>query len=244
MHEEQLDDIAEQPTFIPDIYNYCDRWCDRCPFTSRCMTFALSRDQFGSPEAVDTRNQYFWQKLSEAFHVTRELLEQTLKLYGLQLTEDDLNAAKQQELEKQARLESHPCAQTAKQYIAFAERWFERMISEENVEIKEIFDILHWYKGQIYVKIMRALSGQYDENLLCIADDERPRDFDGSAKVALIGIDRSIVAWIKLRDVFPEQKDDMIDILIHLDRLRKAIEQTFPNARAFIRPGFDEISEA
>ncbi len=27
--------------FIPGIHNYCDRWCERCPFSSRCRAFAI-----------------------------------------------------------------------------------------------------------------------------------------------------------------------------------------------------------
>ena len=27
--------------FIPSIHNYCDRWCERCPFTSRCRAYAI-----------------------------------------------------------------------------------------------------------------------------------------------------------------------------------------------------------
>jgi hypothetical protein len=26
--------------FIVGIFNYCDRWCERCEFTSRCRVFA------------------------------------------------------------------------------------------------------------------------------------------------------------------------------------------------------------
>ena len=26
--------------FIVGVYNYCDRWCERCAFTSRCRVFA------------------------------------------------------------------------------------------------------------------------------------------------------------------------------------------------------------
>jgi hypothetical protein len=29
--------LASDPKFIPGIYNYCDRWCERCRFTSRCL---------------------------------------------------------------------------------------------------------------------------------------------------------------------------------------------------------------
>jgi hypothetical protein len=65
------------------------------------------------------------------------------------------------------------------------------------------------------------------------------RDSDGSAKVALIAIDRSIAAWGAMRNHFPEQEDTILDLLVHLDRLRRKIEKTFPDARAFVRPGFD-----
>ncbi len=29
----------QEADFIAGIYNYCDRWCERCPATSRCMVF-------------------------------------------------------------------------------------------------------------------------------------------------------------------------------------------------------------
>ena len=67
-----------------------------------------------------------------------------------------------------------------------------------------------------------------------------PKDSDGSAKVALIGLDRSIGAWAALHSQFPDRTDDILDILLHLDRLRKRVDQVFAEARAFVRPGFDE----
>jgi hypothetical protein len=70
--------------------------------------------------------------------------------------------------------------------------------------------------------------------------DEFPKDSDGSAKVALIAIDRSISAWGEIRKCFPEAGDKIIDLLVHLDRLRRKTEKTFPSARSFKRPGFDE----
>jgi hypothetical protein len=35
----------------------------------------------------------------------------------------------------------------------------------------------------------------------------------------------------------------VIDLIAFLDSLREAIEKTFPRARAFMRPGFDEIDK-
>ena len=67
------------------------------------------------------------------------------------------------------------------------------------------------------------------------------RDSDGSAKIALIAIDRSMSAWAVIsyhNNVYAER---VFEIISFLDRLRQAVEETFPNARSFIRPGFERI---
>ena len=32
--------METQDGFIVGVYNYCDRWCERCLLTSRCRVFA------------------------------------------------------------------------------------------------------------------------------------------------------------------------------------------------------------
>ena len=32
-------EFAGDPRFISGIYNYCDRWCERRHFTSRCLNY-------------------------------------------------------------------------------------------------------------------------------------------------------------------------------------------------------------
>ena len=51
MDKERMDDLAGDPRFIPGIYNYCDRWCEHCELTSRCLNYAM-----GQEEAGDSRN--------------------------------------------------------------------------------------------------------------------------------------------------------------------------------------------
>jgi hypothetical protein len=67
-----------------------------------------------------------------------------------------------------------------------------------------------------------------------------PRDSDGSAKIALIAIDRSIAAWSGLREALGEDGDSILDLQAQLAAIRRETEKLFPKARAFIRPGFDE----
>ena len=67
-----------------------------------------------------------------------------------------------------------------------------------------------------------------------------PKDSDGSAKIALIAIDRSIEAWIKLLQLLPDHEDAIIPLLAALQKIKKSGEAEFPDARKFVRPGFDE----
>lgn len=73
-------------------------------------------------------------------------------------------------------------------------------------------------------------------------DNILKKDSDGSVKVALIAMERSIGAWGKLQENFPAKFDIILDILLHLDRLQRKTEQEFPRAREFKRPGFDDIT--
>jgi hypothetical protein len=59
--------------------------------------------------------------------------------------------------------------------------------------------------------------------------------------VALIGIDRSIAAWRLMQLSLPDRSVSIVPLILQLERLRKRIEKTFPEAREFVRPGFDEI---
>jgi hypothetical protein len=66
-----------------------------------------------------------------------------------------------------------------------------------------------------------------------------PEDANGSAKVAIIGIERSMAAWAGLLNQFPQQERTILDLLVKLKRLLQNVDKAFPDARAFVRPGFD-----
>lgn len=66
-----------------------------------------------------------------------------------------------------------------------------------------------------------------------------PRDHDGSAKIAIIAIDRSIEAWSELFTILPEEEDHFLKVLSMLERIKKSAIGEFPLATSFMRPGFD-----
>jgi hypothetical protein len=104
--------------------------------------------------------------------------------------------------------------------------------------------VIQWYQYQIAVKTIRALSGRKEELEEASEYSELPKDSDGSAKVALIGIDRSIAAWRLMQLSLPERDGSIVPLILQLERLRNRLEGSFPGARSFIRPGFDEVFTA
>jgi len=124
-----------------------------------------------------------------------------------------------------------------KKYANAASDWFREF--DQTFEISDLEDareVIQWYQYQIAVKTMRALSGREEEI------DEDPKDSDGSAKVALIGIDRSMAAWRMMQLSLPDRVESIVPLILQLEVLRQRLEKSFPQARDFIRPGFDEKS--
>ena len=247
---------------IPGIYNYCDRWCERCPFTARCLNFEISEEKFGDLQNVDISNEVFWQKLSETLQETMTMLKEMVEERGIDLDSFEIDDSEELDNPFEDKPVVHMTTHMAKSYIDIAENWFndnvyifeddarqltavyENEVSnsyspEDTVSLIDSVEIIRWYQHQIYVKIQRAIHSSQDEEFEI--QNGFPKDSDGSTKVALIGMDRSISAWGKMIKYFPDQKDNILEVITHLDRLRRRTEKKFPTARAFVRAGFDEI---
>ena len=254
MRSRTLTDLASNPDLISGIYNYCDRWCERCPLTSRCLVFATEQvDQGESSASHDVRNEAFWRRLSSVLSETRALISEWTREAG-----PDLNHVPEEEGRTRKRrrplVDSHPLTRAGKKYANAAADWFREfdgsvVISdlrtteadrEQSEQLEDAREVIQWYQYQIAVKIMRALScrsdGWEDDPTL----SEYPKDSDGSAKVALIGIDRSIAAWRLVQLSLPDRVEAIVPLILQLERLRQRVENCFPEARDFVRPGFDE----
>jgi len=242
MRRRTLTELANNPDLISGIYNYCDRWCERCPLTSRCLVYATEQEDDDSPESRDIRNEAFWRKLGTILQQTREMIVEWAKEAGVDLNgaaEDDEARGKR----KRQLVDNHPLTKAGKKYANAATDWLREF--DQTVELSDLEDareVIQWYQYQIAVKTMRALSGRKEE----LEEDPEimdfPKDSDGSAKVALIGIDRSIAAWRMMQLSLPERGESIVPLMLQLERLRQRLEKSFPQAREFIRPGFDQKS--
>ena len=255
-----MNDPLDNPSLISGIHNYCDRWCERCQFTSRCAVYAIEEaDPDVNPAARDITNAAFWQKLAAIFAETDAMISAMAEERGIDLSAEALEPIKQQKENERNNARNHPLALAAEQYAHAVSQWFEQesskqkvvsdTLDEENLEPKadddedEFVAVIRWYQFFIAAKLIRALMSSVDED--DYLDSECGRDSDGSAKAALIGIDRSISAWKLMYDSHTEMAERSYTtqgLLVDLEKLRRSAEREFPNARDFIRPGFDEAS--
>ena len=258
MKSDDIKKLAEDPHHIPGIYNYCDRWCERCTFTSRCLNFKMSEEKFEDPQTRDVQSAAFWEKLDEIFQETTSMLREMAEERGIDLDSICLEEdAEDRSVRDETNSVVHMLLHIAKSYIANVDHWFEPYVDlaelnwdegsnlestptpseADRVTFRDSVEVIRWYQHQIYVKLKRALNSAQEEKSR--NTDDFPKDSDGSAKVALIGIDRSISAWVNILTVFPDQEEETQAIIALLVRLRKIVENEFPAARAFLRPGFD-----
>ena len=255
--------MKKKSGYIDGIYNYCDRWCERCIFTSRCRNFEGIRKL--NPEEQDIENKAFWDKIGKNFETAIKLLHKAAEKSGI-----DLNAVSAAEKDDYSRkvkgdrntAKSHPLAKDTLLYIEKGRRLLENdgllkekasdmvkqfelgiqsedQVSGEISVIKDCQEIITWYLHFIHVKFMRALMGKLEDGDWQEANGFQ-RDCDGSAKIAMIAIDKSIEAWTSMLQFIPAAEDDIIEMLALLQKTRRMAESEFPKARTFVRPGFDE----
>jgi hypothetical protein len=268
MKAKGLQELARDPRFIPGIYNYCDRWCERCPLSNRCLNYAMElaeRDDDNDPGSRDLMNAKFWKKLEQSFRDTIEMVRANAKERGIDLDDPNLHAevAAQERQERRRAAKNRPLAHAAMTYVRETDKWFAEAqpafqakgleletLSRieagdpegEAAELRELIDVIRWYQHFIYVKLCRAIQGKASEELETDQEPQVfPKDSDGSAKIALMAVDRSVAAWSALRRMLgPDDNDGMLDLLVRLSGIRRQTEELFPQARAFVRPGFDD----
>lgn len=237
---EKFKALIKQPkneNFITGIHNYCDGRCNKCSFTNRCSSYALNSQLECLPESDSKKNE---NQLKVIFKATTELIEEELSKKGIDIN-DALADLDDTEVIPNTK---HALEQQAESYAEKTKRWLEsnqmelesRIVAEPETGVQCAFETISWFQLFIPAKISRCIGGLVKDN----RSETDCYDAHGSAKIALIAIDQSINAWETILTHIPQKEDSTLNILKHLSKLRRDIEEFVPEARSFIRPGFDE----
>jgi hypothetical protein len=283
--------MDDKPQYIDGVYNYCDRWCERCPLTSRCRVFAMEERLTAEDGSRLVHDDAFWESFYEVYEETKDSISEAGGdeddeaewnedwVADLDAMEDDEDeewdgdwdegwdpdspeveeAVRRHEAQFEAA-QQHPLAIRGMAYAELVHQWFEQHGPEVErkeaalrdrpaaegpdsdpeaaaVRLSDAVEVVRWYHFQIGVKLVRAMSSQGRTHPF--PAESGMHDANGSGKVALLGIDRSLAAWAVLREALPDRAPEIVELMVRLERLRTSVEQALPNARAFQRPGFD-----
>ena len=230
--------------YIDFISAYCDRWCERCEFTERCSQFAVS-------VAAAMCDGDFRAAIELAIGPARVPGQDSQQTLDERMTDvlGDYQEPSARELHeigremegREARVRRHPLSEASLDYAVAAHRWLDAA-AEQEPSNEEALAVVRWDLYLIHAKIDRALYGR-DE---CPEGDVFERDpvqsdWNGSAKVARISVDRSARAW---RAMAAASGNDGAAALAHiLETVGRLLDREFPRAMEFRRPGFDAAAD-
>jgi hypothetical protein len=265
--------------YISEIYNYCDRWCERCAFTSRCRIFEAEEPGVTDypDEPIDTPE--FWEKMRDSFERTLEALQGMMdKLDAFEKKgneegddEADEKDEKWKDLDEEdddddddgyyndpfpmlrpPRLDWPDFYETAvnnffktnEDFFGEQELKFDDQIKmgvpvdvEQLGFLHEALRTIRWFQSFIGTKIHRAVI-HHQFNLKEI--EELQGDGNGSAKVAMIALQRSMDAWKFIGIFFPDKNDETLEIIKTIKDTQMELVKLYPKWEVFHRPGFDD----
>ena len=152
-----FDDMYDVPEgdFIPDIYNYCDRWCERCLYTDKCRTFAMEKvfmrklEKEKRIEKSMEENREFWEQVNKTVEEAAELIDEEIPLMKKSplfeqwdIDDDDIEEAMKEHEEKREKAENHELSKVAQKYEKAVHKWFEErketLTVDYNSEAKQL----------------------------------------------------------------------------------------------------------
>ncbi|WP_128547270.1 hypothetical protein [Larkinella soli] len=248
--------MEEKAELIPGIYNYCDSWCERCLFTKRCRNFSQHYPDGLKQQDMDAETLV--KRLMEALEQTKAYVHKARQREALSEAQVVTQEAEAAGLYANEPKKS-PLAALCDEYLRETAVWLKEekdllrqaghqqafevnlgLRSEEEAlgllnTLKDAWEIIKWYRTLIPVKVISALQINQSPD----GNKTLSEYFNGKAKLVLVSVDRSLLAWHTLLNNYPEKTDEVLDMLVLLDRIRRQMEGTFPDARTFLRPGLD-----
>ena len=228
-----------QDGFIVGIDSYCDRWCETCALTSWCRAFAdratLEAGLDSTLRAIVDAPPLPQEVPPPPPQWMQELIDEMNRIAN-----DPVLAQPLDRPVPTVATEHEPVEARGMAYGDRVDRWLENRGFNSTHGAGDPRSIIRWFQYSISAKMHRAFMGLAHDD-----PDERDwaADHDGSAKVALIGIERSHAAWLHVVETGLASPAEIGPFIADLIWLSDELERVFPGARAFVRPGFDEPDE-
>jgi hypothetical protein len=215
-----------QDGFIVGIFNYCDRWCERCPLTNRCRLFAdMAEIDFEQGNGPLTEPRMARER--------RRLAAQMIELHSeaVELGEKARPKADEPLGHLPPGLESQlePDPEVVANGAALRGKMRKLQLSA-NPAVRLAGETIQYFSLFVPMKMMRALA-QVARN----GPGEQQSDANGSGKAALLALERMEAAWRTLIDTHHYWAKEAAPFLAEIARMQRNLGRARPNARAGVR---------
>lgn len=245
--------MQDNHDYIESIYNYCDRWCERCKYTDRCYSFQMEVSDGFDPLNTNLSDEEVWAYVGKRLAQAMEMLRATAVEEGIDL--DNLPDVEEEPLsEKAARLEAEAkeinrvyvlnTLAFFKENAAYFEgkahesiNWVEMgmAVDEEATahweRVSAQVEVIKWYNFFIGAKMQRAISG-LDEMGKGIWDSPEQSDANRTARIVVLALERSMAGWQIILEAFPEKQDEIVQQLALLAKSHRLMVAAFPRYAA------------
>ena len=227
-----INQVCLDPAIINGIYNTCDQWCMYCSVTARCLVFRCS------PEIASGKHDIY-SRLADRMYEGMAFIKREREAEGLPSPELDDMLANDVRINPPLPQVNDALERMARRYALTSRAY---LVTRADYPFEIVWrasgptpvDVFAWFHTLIAVKVYRALAASA---LVARGTAAKKKDVLCSAKVALIGIDRSLDA---LAAIASDDDDARLELLQgHLRRLKREVEARFPDARAVVREGLD-----
>jgi len=223
-------------------YNFCDRWCERCPHEKqvRCRLYL---DEFECKATCiahgkDEDDLEITEAIMEAqYKEVDDMLNKQIEKFGIDLDNPDIdekwlseeNAVDFEDLpldmQKHIRfVESNPLDHTAKQYRNKAHSFLESTFYKNEAvkpESKYDFQVISWYHTLLEVKLHRALCGFHEP---AVDGDMSLCDAVAQFEICKKAASQSIIALRKIKDDLPDCRNQISELIALLHNIHSRIE--------------------
>lgn len=244
--------------YINGIFNYCDRWCERCPLASECGNYA-PYFAGGAEELLkrDKQNRQFWNSVDSRTVGVLEFVNRKAQEKGVDVSDVEVIDTRKKFDLFQGEAKTNEVLRVGRKYEDQVDDWFDEAaekyplraediaVSElklaadapfENIEeINSMIEVVFRYQLQIYLKLSRAFFSKGKEEL----GEQEGEDSNGAARLIVEFIDRSLVGWHVFYNSFIEEQESILPIMFTLLSIRNRLFKEFPEVMAFKRAGFD-----
>lgn len=251
MDKNKLLELTKSGEFISGIFNYCDRWCEKCSYTNKCLNYHMLNERLAKRQNKEEDSaEDMLNDVRESFALAHEIINDYMEKENIKLDTKELYEIGKREKQIFNKVNRNKIIIESKNYfklvLAFFKQYsfyFGQLMNkvpspddEETIKEREAAEIIMQYQMLIYTKLARAIHELYED------EDDYDDEYDDklvSARIAIVSIEKSIASWQLIHDTYPTYEEEAKAFITMLSKIRKGVDKLLPKVVNYKRPYFD-----